>query len=242
MRFSKSSAKKMFAANPVIIGAAFLALVSFSARSASAQTVSLTPLLKNNPFDTSHTVTAQVSGVCAAIGGGSDSDGEGAACNSNADCALLDHDAPPADEFCDFSGVTGDPMGFIVTGTNNLDNNFATTVDVNGQATFTYQDTNGLGTDTIQACLDADAKDEPAEENVAGCILSSPAGDFASNKVTKNWVPTLTLSPPGAFNPIGATHTVTATLNGVPGKCTTGATTSCLTDATCAGRVRARAI
>src|SRR5579863_214575 len=221
--------------------AAFFALTALMPLAASAQTVTLSPLSATNPLNAQHTVTAQVTGVCAETTAEVDSDGEGTACTSDADCLALD--TPGAsDEFCDFSGVQGLPIGFLVTGVNPQDNNMAGVVGPNGQATFQYTGVN-LGVDTIQACLDTIPEGD--DTTTSGCLTDalSFSEDVASNQVTKTWlsvVGTVVLSPLTAVNPDNpapAKHTVTAQVTGIE-RCAGGSGndgTLCSNDADCTG-------
>jgi len=135
------------------------------------------------------------------------------------------------DVVCDFSGVTGVAVAFRITGTNAQDIDFSPS-DASGQVSTTYSDANGPGTDTIQAC--ADLGDGGIDDDVSACLTDSePDEDIPSGTLTKDWVPTVVLSPPGAFNLVGGSHTVTATLNGVTGVCTGLTPTVCTSDAAC---------
>jgi hypothetical protein len=229
MSFPSFLTRKTVARNALRLSCAiaFLALASFVPAAAFAQeSIDLTPPTANNPFDTFHTVTAQTHnlGVCAErVPEMEAPDGEGNPCTADTECD------GGGDDFCDYTGVK---VGFRVTGTNAQDTNTVSTPNSSGVVTFTYHDDNGVGSDTIQACADLGLDNG---ETTGECIADSGGGeDVASGTVAKNWVPTLNLSPPGSFNPTGAQHTVTATLNGVPGNCTAGAADPCLTDAQCA--------
>src|SRR5882757_10591507 len=210
MRSNKTSAKKMLAANPLIIGAAFLALVSFSARSAFAQSITIfhdntsnLSTVSNNPFDTFHTVVAQVSGVsghCAervCSGDGSTECATDADCTGNGTCSASidpdnDGDAGTCtldsqcdsglDDFCSFSGYA---VGITVTAGPNVGagNTTYALTNVVGQVSLNYQDLGGVGADTIQGCLDtAQPPDEPGDDPlVTDCIAEGPGEDVQSN-------------------------------------------------------------
>jgi len=237
MSLTKAFARRILAISPLIAGAAFLALAAFTPSIAMAG-ASLTIYHDSappsngadpsvNPFNSSHTVVAQFSGVCAEVADTPDNDGEGSPCLVDSDCNDF-----LVDEFCDLSGTSGVPVGFHILGTNAQDIDFSTT-NGSGQVSTTYSDTNGPGTDTIQACADL-GEGSGIDDSVATCLTDSEAEDIPSNTLTKDWVPTVVLSPPGAFNLVGGSHTVTATLNGVVGKCTVTAT-ACTSDAACSG-------
>jgi len=234
MLLTKGFARRILAISPLIAGAAFLALAAFTPSIASAITLTIyhnaAPPSNGadpsvNPFNSSHTVVGQLRGVCAEVPPDtSDNDGEGASCLVDSDCTDF-----AVDEFCDLSGVAvaGVPVGFRILGTNQQD--LSSTTDGSGQASITYADANGPGTDTIQACADTDTP-----ETLTACLTDNePGDDIPSNTLTKDWVPTVVLSPPGAFNPLGGSHTVTATLNGVTGVCTGLTPTVCTSDAAC---------
>ena len=234
MSLTKAFARRILAISPLVAGAAFLAIAAFTPSIAMAgPTLTIyhdfapNPTDPSvNPFNSSHTVVAQLSGVCAENSGPSDGDGEGTPCLVNTDCQDFAND-----EICDFSGSSGVPVGFQIKGTNGQIIDFTPT-DVSGQVTKTYLDVNGPGTDTIQACADL-GEGSGIDDSVATCLTDSEASeDIPSNILTKDWVPTVVLSPPGAFNLVGGSHTVTATLNGVSGVCT-GTSTVCTSDAVC---------
>jgi hypothetical protein len=260
MRPTKAFANKLFAANTLIIGAAFLALAFFSPKPVFAATITIfhdntsnLSIVSNNPFDSSHTVVAAVSGVtghCSDLGLCS---GDGTtSCRSDAECVFNGActgvvDPEPAGGTCaadadcdagDFCSFSGFPVGITVTAGPNVGagNDTFTNTDVLGQVSFTYKDLGGVGTDTLEGCLDTGA-DEPGDDaTVTDCIASSGFEDFASNTLTKNWQPTVTLTPSGAFNLTGTTHTLTATVNGAA-RCVGGTIpgTSCLHDSDCTG-------
>jgi len=231
----------------IVAGVAMIALTAMSPAVAHAvpvgPIVTLTPISASNPLGAQHTVTAQVTGVCAETTSEIDDDGEGTACTSDADCLALDTGG--ADEFCDFSGVAGLPIGFLVTGANAQDNNMSGTVGLNGQAIFQYTGAN-LGTDTIQACLDT--QPEGDDTTTGGCLFDASnltAEDVASNQVTKTWLEvfgTVVLSPLTAVNPDNpapASHTVNAQVTGVR-RCAGGGLgnndgTLCSNDTYCTG-------
>ena len=236
MLLTKAFARRILAISPLVAGASFLALAALTPSTAMAQRTltiyhNFVPPFAGtdpsvNPFNSSHTVVGQLSGVCAEPVGEFDGDGEGDAC-------LVDSDCPDSagDEFCDLSGVPGVAVGFRILGQNAQD--ISRTTDSSGQASMTYSDVNGPGTDTIQACADFDTP-----ETITACLTDSePGDDIPSNTLTKDWVPTVVLNPPGAFNLPGATstHTVTATLNGVMGFCNGGIPTACTSDIACLG-------
>ncbi|HYL58966.1 MAG TPA: hypothetical protein VEU51_08850 [Candidatus Acidoferrales bacterium] len=213
-------------------------MASFVPAAAFAQeSIDLTPPSANNPFDTDHTVTAQTHnlGVCAEVPGNLDpagDDTEGSPCTTDSDCG------GEADDFCDYAGVV---VGFQVTGVNSKDTNTVTQPDPSGVVTFTYHDDNGVGVDTIQAC--ADVRGPDGGESTSECLgeVGDDSSDIGSDPVTKNWIPTVVVSPPGAFNKTGGTHTVVATLNGAqghcaegPGVCSGNPTIICKADSTCA--------
>jgi Bacterial Ig-like domain (group 1)/Beta-propeller repeat len=107
----------------------------------------------------------------------------------------------------DFGGnrVPGVTVRFSVTGANPASG--SATTDANGQATFTYTG-NNAGSDAIHAFADTNnsGTQNPGE----------PFGD-----ATKTWtapVPaTLTLDPAADTNPVGTSHTVTATVRDAAG-------------------------
>ncbi len=228
-----------------LVLSAFRPTGAFAGSACALPTVTLSPASAKNPIGISHTVTAQVTGSCTSNDSSSSCTSDSAcagtcvsgfcsnislnACSTDADCA-----SP-----CDFSCVQGAPIGFVVTGVNPQDDNFAGTVQADGTASFQYSGTNE-GTDTIQACLDLFA-DEPAEEGVADCITSAGGGDdVASNQVTKTWIAaisgTITLSPLAAVNPDNPApknHTVTATVSGIQ-TCSTSHQV-CVDDSDCTG-------
>jgi hypothetical protein len=85
----------------------------------------------------------------------------------------------------------------VLTGPNTGTSGTVVT-NASGRADFTYTSNGVIGTDTIQACFTNAANQE-----------------VCSNIVSKNWVqPTesIVLTPGTATNPVGTTHTVTATL------------------------------
>lgn len=173
--------------------------------------VVLTPESDVNPFGTDHTVTVAVLDAARCTGGSND----GTFCQSVADCT----DGGTCTDKTDLT------VGFtVLTGPNAGTQDWGTT-DSNGEASFTYTDTGGVGLDTIQACLDADAVSpgvsDEIDDLVANCIADGPSdGDFASNTVTKRWDPVVTLTPPFGFNPVGGCHTVYATVTGARKICT----------------------
>src|SRR6266851_624846 len=241
MLLTKAFARRILAISPLVAGAAFLALAAFTPSTASAaQTLTiyhdsappfagLDPSV--NPFNSSHTVVGQLSGVCAETTSEIDSDGEGSPCLVNSDCADY-----LVDEFCDVSGISGVGVAFHILGTNAQDTAFIAT-DGSGQVSTTYSDANGPGSDTIQACADLGEGGPDDGGSVVTCLNDTlePGEDITSNTLTKDWVPTVVLSPPGAFNPLGGSHTVTATLNGVLGLCNSLLPTTCTSDLACVG-------
>jgi hypothetical protein len=94
--------------------------------------------------------------------------------------------------------VAGRQVRFrVLTGPNTGANGIIVT-NASGRAEFTYTSNGVIGTDTIQACFTNAANQE-----------------VCSNIVSKNWVqPTesIVLTPVTATNPVGTSHTVTATL------------------------------
>jgi hypothetical protein len=98
--------------------------------------------------------------------------------------------------------IEGEAVIFSVSGAHTRSATVAT--DANGQAQFSYTGTIS-GSDTITACQDRDG-DGTCPEGGNG---SSEGFDTA----TKLWQPaTLNLTPESATNPIGTSHTVTATV------------------------------
>ena len=85
----------------------------------------------------------------------------------------------------------------VISGPNEGMTGSATT-DSSGQASFTYLDDGGLGTDQIEACFTDDLK-------VTVC-----------DEAEKTWID-IELTPKTAINAVGASHTVTATISGVNG-------------------------
>ncbi len=238
MLLTKAFARRILAISPLVAGTALLALAALTPSTAMAQRAltiyhnSAPPFAGTdpsiNPFNSSHTVVGQLSGVCAETSPEIDSDGEGSPCLVNSDCTDF-----LVDEFCDLSGVSGVGVAFRITGKNAQDIDFAPT-DGTGQVSMTYSDANGPGTDSIQGC--ADLGEGGPDDNVSACLTDIEAGeDIPSNTLTKDWVPTVVLSPPGAFNLTGGSHTVTATLNGVVGFCNGGIPTACTSDIACLG-------
>src|SRR5260370_38800522 len=225
MLLTKAFARRILAISPLVAGTALLALAALTPSTAMAQRAltiyhnSAPPFAGTdpsiNPFNSSHTVVGQLSGVCAETSPEIDSDGEGSPCLVNSDCTDF-----LVDEFCDLSGVSGVGVAFRITGKNAQDIDFAPT-DGTGQVSMTYSDANGPGTDSIQGC--ADLGEGGPDGNVSACLTDIEAGeDIPSNTLTKDWVPTVVLSPPGAVNLTGGRHTVAATLNGVVGVCNGG--------------------
>ena len=98
------------------------------------------------------------------------------------------------------TGPAGDQtVSFTVTGANPQSK--ALTTNYNGEVTFCYKGEKG-GLDTITAFVDSNeskTKDESEPEDTA----------------TKRWLsnqPSITLTPEAAENPLGTTHTLTATV------------------------------
>jgi hypothetical protein len=239
--FSVRDASGEGASAPQLSRVAMVALAAMMPAVAHAvpapPTVTLSPTSATNPTGALHTVTAQVTGVCAETTSEVDSDGEGTACTSDAQCLALDTGG--ADEHCDFSGVVGKAIGIgVVGGPNSGAFTTWTTVAADGTATVPLSYTSSVvGTDTIQGCLDVDSSggvnDEAGTDDatdlaacIADSILPSGGGDvagdeFASNQVTKTWltvVGTVVLSPLTAVNPDNPptkTHTVNAQVTGV---------------------------
>jgi len=217
---TRALARRSRAINWIVAGAAILAMAAFSPSKALAQ-ITLTPPSAVNLTGITHTVTAQLTGICSEIADGSPScDGSGycnLACTSNAQCA----DAA-SDDFCNFGAVTGQTIFIgVVSGPNSGTAAVQTTVDGNGQATFSYTST-VAGTDTLEACLDSDgAGDETtgtASGDLALCITDTASAEDGptSNTVTKTWVQAgVILTPSTAYNPVGAIHTVTAQVTGI---------------------------
>ena len=194
--------------------------------------VMISPASAYNPVGATHTVTAQVAGVCAETTSEVDSDGEGSPCVNDSQCLALD--SAGADEKCDFSGVAGETILIgVVGGPNSGAFTTSATVDPNGQAIFQYS-SSIPGVDTIQGCLDTEGPDEnglSTAADLAMCIADGPAeGDFPSNQVTKHWftTPVVTLTPASSTNPAStasatSSHTVTAQVTGGKlGTCTAG--------------------
>jgi hypothetical protein len=100
----------------------------------------------------------------------------------------------------DGSAASGISVSFNVTTGPNAGASGSGTTDGSGHASFTYTSNGTPGTDTIQA-----------SGNINGVSFSCTA--------TKVWVAVgCTISPDTATNPVGASHTVTATVtqNGMP--------------------------
>ena len=97
------------------------------------------------------------------------------------------------------TGPAGDQtVSFTVTGANQKSE--ALTTNTNGEVTFCYKGENG-GLDAITAFVDSNenkTKDESEPQDTA----------------TKRWLsnPSITLAPKTAENPLGSTHTLTATV------------------------------
>jgi hypothetical protein len=70
---TKAVARRIRATNWIVAGAAILALAAFAPSKALAQTVTLTPGAATNPTGVTHTVTAQVTGICSENSGGAPS-------------------------------------------------------------------------------------------------------------------------------------------------------------------------
>lgn len=85
-------------------------------------------------------------------------------CNSLSNCP--DQSAGTA---CDLSVY---PVGFLVVSGPNAGSLGFVTTGVDGTASQTYTDTNGAGTDVIQACVDTDMIGDD----------SSPGGHFCGNR------------------------------------------------------------
>ncbi len=186
-------------------------------------TLVLTPVMSYNLTGTTHTVKATLNGIAYCEGGTNG----GSSCSVDGDC---DSNA------CSREGI---PVGFQVSGANTLDSSTTYLTDLNGQVEYTYTDTGGPGTDTIQACADSTFYDSP--ETTSECISENggPTGDIASNVTSKVWGDiNLALTPESAYNPVGTIHTVTATIAGVAKHCTvaTGQPfVACTTDGDCGG-------
>jgi hypothetical protein len=101
--------------------------------------------------------------------------------------------------------VPGVIVRFSVTGANTASG--SATTNASGQATFTYTG-NNAGVDAIHAFADTD--------NDMMQDAGEPFGD-----ATKTWTPatpaTLVLTPPADTNPVGTSHTVTATVRDAGG-------------------------
>src|SRR5882672_6339204 len=173
MLLTKAFARRILAISPLVAGAAFLALAAFTPSIASATSLTIyhdsappsagtDPSV--NPFNSSHTVVGQLSGVCIASGDVEDGD-EGGSCLSDSDCQPDIFGGN--DEVCDFSGVTGVGVAFRITGTNAHDIDFSPT-NGSGQVSINYPDANGPGTDTIQGC--ADLGDGGIDDDVSACL------------------------------------------------------------------------
>ena len=213
--------RKLRAINWIVAGAAILALAAMAPSIARAQILTLSPTSAINVAGGTHTVTATLTGGPGHCADGSPScDGSGycdKACTSNADCA-----DPSGDDYCNFGAVTGQTIFIgVVSGPNSGSAAVQTTVDVNGQATFSYTST-VAGTDTLEACLDSDGAGEEgtgsASGDLAACITDTASAEDGptSNTVTKTWVQTgVILTPSTAYNPVGAIHTVTAQVTGI---------------------------
>jgi hypothetical protein len=258
MRFSRVFAKKTFAANPLIIGAAILALAAFMPRLAFAgvvvpPTLTLSPTSATNPTNVKHTVTATVTGTdlghCVEGPGVCSGDGT-ISCKADSTCIAAsagtctgvedpDSDAGTeslpltcttdsecdggTEDFCSYRGyLVG--IATLAGSVNTEDTGFLTT-DALGQVSLTYG-TVGIGTDTLQACLDFGEGSPDDGGSVSTCLddfaNTEPVEDLASGTVTKTWVlATAGLAPLTAVNPAGSSsqHTVTATIDDVPGVC-----------------------
>ena len=182
-------------------------------------TLVLTPPGAYNLTGTSHTVKATINGFGLCDGGSND----GSYCSIDSDCES---------DVCSSEGI---PVGFQVTGQNSADTAVdAQQTDVNGQVSFTYPDTNGAGVDTILACADLFVD---AYELTSECLgeVGSDWTDIGSNPAQKVWSAVhLDLTPVSAYNPIGTTHVLTATLSGMPKHCAAGQGFGvCSTDADC---------
>src|SRR6266478_1305264 len=124
MLLTKAFARRILAISPLVAGAAFLALAAFTPSTASAaQTLTIyhnsaPPFAGTdpsvNPFNSSHTVVGQLSGVCVedqTIEAPDGDPAEGLACLTDGDCG-------DPDEICDLSGVSGVGVAFRITGKN----------------------------------------------------------------------------------------------------------------------------
>jgi hypothetical protein len=217
--------------------------------------ITLSPLSAVNSVGQQHTVTAMIDnvpGTCIddpALDVPDFDDGD--SCNTNADCP--DSVAIGGDEICDHSGYL---VGFEVTGANPQESNFGADAfgitDVYGKLAFTYSGTK-VGTDHIQGCLDADplSGNDEIPGTVHACIIDSglEGGDYASEPVSKRWDPIGTLNNRSvdlftgavsyttdpAFNPVGTTHTVQASVVGPHQVCAGGANNynACIDDSGC---------
>src|SRR6267142_6283511 len=118
MLLTKAFARRILAISPLVAGAAFLALAAFAPSIASAAPTltiyhDFAPPFAGtdpsvNPFNSSHTVVGQLSGVCVEDTTIEPADGdpaEGLSCLNDGDCG-------DADEICDFSGVSGVAVAF----------------------------------------------------------------------------------------------------------------------------------
>src|SRR5713101_5025168 len=119
MLLTKAFARRILAISPLVAGAAFLALAAFIPSTAMAQrtltiyhdSVSFPGTDPNiNPFNSSHTVAGQLSGVCIEDPSVEPPDidpAEGLACLADGDCG-------DADEICDLSGVGNVGVAFRI--------------------------------------------------------------------------------------------------------------------------------
>ena len=112
--------------------------------------------------------------------------------------------------------VNGDCSGGGTCSNSNISPNFgkngsATTTGA-GVTTFGYSDTGGVGADTISACADTDifgATPDTDDTGYPTCVNSRD--DTVSNTAIKYWA-NVNVTPLTAFDLVGGSHTVTATV------------------------------
>src|SRR6266850_625936 len=111
------------------------------------------------------------------------------------------------------AGVPGIVIHFTVTG--SIFTSGTCTTNAIGQCTFTYAGPPGVGGDSISAFADMNGSGmfDPGEPNAIASKIWIPAGPA-----------TLTLAPKTATNPVGTSHTVTATVKDASGNPTPGIT------------------
>ena len=103
------------------------------------------------------------------------------------------------------SPLAGATVDFNVTTGPNAGQSASPTTDVNGQATFTYTGSGGVGTDAISACIFT----LPTPAPPAGVLLGVP---LACDNVTKDWIsPSPTASATASASPT-ASASVAATV------------------------------